>query len=359
MTMERKRILVAMSGGVDSSVAAALLVARGHEVIGATMKTFCYGEVEGPARACCGLEGIADARAVADALEVPHYVFDLEDEFRRDVIADFVGEYAAGRTPNPCVRCNSFTKFTDLLRRARALGCDAIATGHYARVDRSNGGPRLLRGRYRPKDQSYFLWGIDRSALDRLELPVGDLTKPQVRERARALGLATAEKPESFEICFVPDDDYGAVLARSLGADHPSLVPGPLITVDGTAVGEHAGYARYTVGQRRGLPGGFREPMYVVAIRPEERTVVIGPEEALFTREVRAREVNWLSEPPGPGAAVEVQIRHRGAAIPGRVVARADGEVTLELAEPQRAVAPGQSAAIYRGDELLGGGRIA
>ena len=357
--MSRKRVLVAMSGGVDSSVAAALLAERGHDVIGATMKTFCYGEVEGPARSCCGLEGIADARSVADRIGIPHHVFDVEDEFRRDVIADFVQEYAAGRTPNPCVRCNSFTKFRDLLTRARMLGCDAIATGHYARVDRSNGGPRLLRGRYRPKDQSYFLWGIDRKALDRLELPVGGLTKPEVRARARALGLVTAEKPESFEICFVPDGDYAGVLARSLGDDHPSLRPGPIVTAGGDVVGEHAGYARYTVGQRRGLPGGFPEPLYVIAIRPEERAVVIGPEAAVFTAEVRARELNWLGAPPALGAAVEVQIRHRGAAIAGRVADARDGEWTIELAEPQRAVTPGQSAAIYRGEELLGGGRIA
>ncbi|MGH7545457.1 MAG: tRNA 2-thiouridine(34) synthase MnmA [Gemmatimonadota bacterium] len=357
--MTATRVLVAMSGGVDSSVAAALLAERGYDVVGATMKTFCYGEVEGPTRTCCGLEGIADARRVADALGIAHVVFDVEAEFRRDVIADFVEEYAAGRTPNPCVRCNSFTKFRDLVRRGEMLGCDAVATGHYARVERANGRTRLLRGRYRPKDQSYFLWGIDGGVLDRLQLPVGDLTKPQVRARARALGLATAEKPESFEICFVPDGDYAGVLARSLGDAHASLVPGPLVTVGGAVVGEHRGYARYTVGQRRGLPGGFSEPMYVVAIRPESRTVVIGPEEALFTRELRVRQVNWLGPAPAAGSEVEVQIRHRAAAIRGRVTSLERDSAGIELREPQRAVTPGQSAAIYGGEELLGGGRIA
>lgn len=357
--MERgKRILVAMSGGVDSSVAAALLVERGHDVIGATMKTFCYGEVAGPARTCCGLEGIADARAVADTLGIPHYVVDVEEEFTRDVIADFVAEYAAGRTPNPCVRCNSFTKFRDLLRRARMLGCDGIATGHYARVEAANGHRRLLRGRHRPKDQSYFLWGIDPDVLEALELPVGELTKPEVRARARALGLRTAEKPESFEICFVPDGDYAGVLARSLGAEHPSLQPGPIVTADGQVVGEHDGYARYTIGQRKRLPGGFGEPMYVIEIRPEERVIVIGPERCLYTRRLRAHELNWLTMPPDLGSRIEVQIRHRAAAVPGEVAAYGADEIVIELDEPQRAVTPGQSAAIYRGEELLGGGRI-
>jgi tRNA-specific 2-thiouridylase len=210
-----------MSGGVDSSLAAATLVEQGYEVVGATIKTFCYAEVSGSSKACCGLEGIADARAVAQRLGIAHYVFDLEDEFTHDVIDDFVTEYAAGRTPNPCVLCNSHTKFRDLLRRARMLGCERIATGHYARCVRSGRGTQLIRAADRAKDQTYFLWGIDREVLERLELPVGELSKTEVRGRARELGLATADKPESFDICFVPDGDYAGFLATRLDGEHP------------------------------------------------------------------------------------------------------------------------------------------
>ena len=241
-------VLVAMSGGVDSSVSAAALVDQGHQVIGATMKTFCYSENEGPQNTCCGLEGIMDARRVADHLGIPHYVFDMEESFTSAVIDDFVEEYVAGRTPNPCVRCNSNTKIPDLLRRGRAMGADYIATGHYARIRRENGRARLLRGVDDRKDQSYFLWGVPRDVLDRMLFPVGELTKPEVRDRARELGLVTAEKPESQEICFVPGNDYAHFLAGRLGPDHPALQPGPMVTADAgspgpvrsTSVGSHA-----------------------------------------------------------------------------------------------------------------------
>ena len=362
--MEKKTVLVAMSGGVDSSVAAALLVEQGHTVIGVTMKTFCYSQAEaeanGPSKTCCGLDGIMDARRVADRLGIPHYVFDVEREFTRDVIDDFVSEYAAGRTPNPCVRCNGNTKFRDLLRRGRMLGCDAIATGHYARMGTdAEGNAVLLRGLDENKDQSYFLWALPPEMLPQLMFPLGELTKPQVRDKARALGLATAEKPESMEICFVPTGDYAAFLEKRLGKDHAALSPGALVTADGEEIGRHEGYARYTVGQRRGLGGGRSLPLYVIGTRPATREVVVGTAEELVRRDVAVGDLNWLAAPPAPGDSVRVQVRHRAPAVPARVESVADGVVRLALHQPQRAVTPGQSAVLFAGDVVLGGGRIA
>ena len=350
----RGRVLVAMSGGVDSSVAAALLVRQGYDVVGATMKLFCHGD-DLPDRPCCSLDSVNDARRVCERLGVPHYVLNLESAFGRDVVADFVSEYARGRTPVPCVRCNTFTKFRDLLRKADAVDAAWIATGHYARAD----GGALLRGRDHGKDQSYFLWGIDRAVVARMLLPVGDLTKPETRALARELGLAVvADKAESQDICFVPDGDHAKILERHLGADAPALTPGPLLTADGRRVGEHRGFARYTVGQRRGLPGGFPEPMYVVEIRPAQRAVVIEPREALLGRGVVARGMNWLADVPALGARVELQVRHRARPVAAELV-RLDGdEVELGLDEPVAAITPGQSLVLYTGNRLLGGGFI-
>jgi tRNA-specific 2-thiouridylase len=362
--MEKRTVLVAMSGGVDSSVAAALLVEQGHRVVGVTMKTFCYSEAEaeaaGPSRTCCGLDGILDAKMVADRLGIPHYVFDVEREFTRDVIDDFVQEYASGRTPNPCVRCNGNTKFRDLLRRGRMLGCDAIATGHYARMGADeHGRPLLLRGVDANKDQSYFLWALPTEILPQLMFPLGELTKPEVREMARVRGLETAEKPESMEICFVPDGDYPRFLTKRLGREHSALAPGKLVTTSGEVLGEHDGYARYTVGQRRGLGGGRSLPLYVLGTRPERGEVVVGTMEELHRPDVTIGELNWLTAPPAVGDAVQVQIRHRAKAVPARVASIDAGSITLDFEEPQRAVSPGQSAVTFRGDVVLGGGRIA
>jgi tRNA-specific 2-thiouridylase len=354
-TPGRTRVLAAMSGGVDSSVAAALLVRAGYDVVGVTMKLFTDGG-ELPDRPCCSLDSVNDARRVCEGLGIPHYVLNLQDAFGRDVVADFVAEYAAGRTPIPCVRCNTFTKFRDLLHKADAIDAPFIATGHYARV--ADG--QLLRGVDDNKDQTYFLWGIDREVLSRLMLPIGHLTKPETRAVARELGLLTAEKPESHEICFVPDGDYVKVLERELPVGAPALAPGPIVTEDGSIVGTHDGFARYTIGQRRRLPGGASEPLFVIALRPEERAVVVGPRDRLLGRGVIADGVNWLqASPPRAGARVFVRIRHRAARVPATVL-RADAdrfEVALET--PVAAISPGQSVVLYEDDIVLGGGIIA
>ncbi len=352
------RVLVAMSGGVDSSVAAALLVEAGHEVVGVTMKTFCYSETPDSGKTCCGLDGIVDARRVATALGIPHYVFDVEEDFTRDVIDDFVREYALGRTPNPCVRCNSNTKFRDLLARGEALDCDRIATGHYVRMSTTHRDePSLLRGLDADKDQSYFLWGLPRSMLPRLMFPLGELTKSQVRARARALELATADKPESQEICFVPTGDYRDLLQRKLPDLHPALHPGPIVRTDGTVVGEHTGYAGFTVGQRKGLGGGFPEPLFVLEVRPATREVVVGTREELHRDRVFVGELNWLAPAPEEGTRVSVQMRYRAPAVAATVTYEGS-DLVLELSEGFAAVTPGQSAVVFAGDQVLGGGRI-
>jgi tRNA-specific 2-thiouridylase len=352
--MTRERVLVAMSGGVDSSVAAGLLVEQGYDVVGATMKLFCHGE-DVPDRPCCSLDSVNDARRVCEQLGIPHYVLNLESRFGHDVVENFVEEYARGRTPIPCVRCNTFTKFRDFLKKADAIDARWIATGHYARVVDG----QLHRGVDENKDQTYFLWGIDRGVLSRMILPVGDLDKPQTRARAHAMGLEViAEKPESQEICFVPDGDYARILEQRLPSDAPALARGPIVTSSGVVVGEHHGFARYTIGQRRGVPGGFSSPMYVIAIRPGQRAVVIGTRDELLGNGLIAREVNWLADPPRVGHHVTVRVRHRAALARAEIV-RLDGdELEIALDEPVSAITPGQSVVLYDAQQVLGGGFI-
>lgn len=353
------RILVAMSGGVDSSVAAAMLVESGYEVVGATMKTFCYsGDAAASKRSCCGLEGIADARQVADRLGIPHYVFDVEEGFTRDVIDDFVSEYANGRTPNPCVQCNSNTKFGDLFVRGQVLDCERVASGHFARIDKTGSTPRLLRGADRAKDQSYFLWGLPAAMLGKLHFPVGELAKDEVRSRARALGLVTAEKPESQEICFVPTGNYRDLLADRLLPTHAALSPGPIVDPGGRVLGRHGGYAGFTVGQRRGIGGGRDERYHVIEIRPATREVVIGPRHLLEVGGAVVGDLNWLGPPPVPGRRLGVQIRYRAPVHRCTVEEIDDDAVGLSFREGAMAVAPGQSSVFFEGDRVLGGGRI-
>ncbi len=348
------RVLVAMSGGVDSSVAAALLVEQGYDVVGATMKLTCHGD-ELPDRPCCSLDSVNDARRVCDQLGIPHYVLNLEKAFGRDVVDDFVNEYAKGRTPIPCVRCNTFTKFRDLVAKADAIDASLVATGHYARVVDG----QLHRGLDPGKDQSYFLWGLRRELLSRLKLPVGSLTKAETRQRAASLGLAiVANKTESQDICFVPDGDHVRVIKARLGPGDPSLQEGPFVLTGGRVVGQHEGFARFTVGQRRGLPGGFAEPMFVIGIEPERRAVIIGPRQALLARSVAASEVNWLGPAPQPGDVVLGQIRHRSTATEATVISVSGDRLDLAFSEPVSAISPGQSLVLYRDSLVLGGAII-
>jgi tRNA-uridine 2-sulfurtransferase len=352
--MTRERVLVAMSGGVDSSVAAGLLVERGYDVVGATMKLFCHGE-DVPDRPCCSLDSVNDARRVCEQLGVPHYVLNLETRFGHDVVDNFVQEYARGRTPIPCVRCNTFTKFRDFLKKADAIDADWIATGHYARVVNRE----LHRGIDENKDQTYFLWGIDRSVLSRMILPIGDLDKAETRARAHAMGLEViAEKPESQEICFVPDGDYARILETRLPPDAPALTAGPIVTSSGEVVGKHNGFARYTIGQRRGVPGGFPVPMYVIAIRPSDRSVVIGPREELLGTGIIAREVNWLADAPSVGRKLQVRARHRSPLAAAEVIRLDSDGIELALEEQVSAITPGQSVVFYDGRRVIGGGLI-
>jgi len=352
----RERVLVAMSGGVDSSVAAALLVEQGYDVVGATMKLFCYGD-DVPDRPCCSLDSINDARRVCQTLGIPHYVLNLESAFGHDVVHNFVDEYARGRTPIPCVRCNTFTKFRDLVRKADGIDARYVATGHYARVIDG----ALHRGVDPSKDQSYFLWGIDRDVLSRMILPVGAQTKAETRAVARRIGLNTADKVESQDICFVPDGDHTKIIRKTLGADAPALSVGPFVLSNGTVVGQHDGFARFTIGQRRGLPGGYPEAMFVVAIRPDDRAVVIGPRQELLGHGVIAREINWLASDdrrPATNDRVSVQVRHRATPAAATLIRDGGGEIELALEEPVPAITPGQSLVLYDGDRVLGGGII-
>jgi tRNA-specific 2-thiouridylase len=351
-----------MSGGVDSSVAAALLVEQGVEVVGVTLRVWPWKEPDDARKrfgSCCSPETVDDARQVARRLGIPHYLLNTEREFDRTVIANFAGEYSAGRTPSPCVVCNREVKFGSLLRRALAWEASAVATGHYARVDHDPGtGRHLLRkGRDPKKDQSDFLWPLTQAQLRAARFPVGELTKEEVRAIARSRGLATADKQESQEICFIPENDYrGFLRCRMPGA----FRPGQVVDREGRVLGEHRGLADYTVGQRRGLGIASERALYVVALDPERNTVVVGSESELERTRLIATQVNFIPFDSLEGEMrVTAKIRHSHTPAPATIYPLAPGEVETRFETPQRAITPGQSVVFYQDDLVVGGGVIA
>jgi tRNA-specific 2-thiouridylase len=350
------RVVVAMSGGVDSSVVAALLADRGYEVIGATLRLYDDGALKGKAGSCCAGADIADARAVAGKLGIPHYVLDYESRFQAGVIDDFADSYIRGETPIPCVRCNQTVKFGDLLGMARTLGADALATGHYARRVIGPNGPEMHRGADPARDQSYFLFATTPDQLDFIRFPLGGLPKSEVRRLAEHYGLRVADKPDSQDICFVPTGGYAAVVERL----RPNAArPGKIVDLEGQALGEHQGIIHYTIGQRRGLGVAGGEPLYVVALDPERDRVIIGPKAALARDRVHLSETNWLV-PAAAGETLRAEVKLRSAQplADATVTVLAGGHATVDLDGAQFGVAPGQACVIYQGDRLIAGGWI-
>lgn len=350
------RVVVAMSGGVDSSVVAALLAGQGYEVIGATLRLYDDGALTGKTGSCCAGKDIADARAVAGKLGIPHYVLDYESRFKQGVIDDFADSYLRGETPIPCIRCNQKVKFGDLLDMARTLGADALATGHYARRVVGPNGAELHRGADPARDQSYFLFATTQEQLDFLRFPLGGVPKSEVRRMAQDLGLAVAEKPDSQDICFVPNGGYAEVVKKLRpGATRP----GKIVDVGGQLLGEHQGIINYTIGQRRGLGIANAEPLYVVALDPEQDRVVIGPKAALARDRVYLNDMNWLI-PIAQGETVTAEVKLRSAQPLAAATATAldGGQAVIDLEGAQFGVAPGQACVIYSQDRLIGGGWI-
>lgn len=361
--MRGKRVAVAMSGGVDSSVAAGILVREGYDVVGITIKTYRYEDLGGNIgneSSCCSLDGINDARAVAALFGFPHYVLDFSGRFDVEVIQKFEQEYLAGRTPNPCVLCNRTIKWEELITKSRSLGADCIATGHYARVRRDEGTGRYLlsRGADNAKDQSYALWGLTQESLGRTRFPLAELTKPEVRELAADMKIPTARKGESFEICFIPDNNY----ERFLKERHPGLerrVEGGEVVLDGKVIGKHRGYPFYTIGQRKGLGVATGEPVYVTGIDAAHNRIRIGRGEELLHRELLGRDANMIKygDLVSP-LRLRARIRYLDAGAAATAFPVGDGRIRVVFDEPRRAITPGQSVVLYEGDDVVGGAVI-
>lgn len=360
--MEKKRVLVGMSGGVDSSVAAALLLDSGFEVIGVTMKTYDYAEVGGNIAnetSCCGIGALNDARSVAAKLGIPHYVLDFREAFKKKVIENFVSEYMEGRTPNPCVICNTDIKWGEFLKKAEALGADFIATGHYARVAYDANVKRyvLSKGQYGHKDQSYALWGLSQKALSKTMFPLGELTKPEVRKLAGKFKLRTADKEESYEICFVPDNNYRRFLTENFSNIENSVSKGDIVSGD-EIVGKHDGYPFYTIGQRKGI-GAYGQKMYVTEIDNRDNRVTIGTDKDLHHQSLIATDLNWVSiSPPNTALKIKAKIRYKDEESPATLFPIESGSVKITFDSPKRAITPGQSVVFYEDERLLGGGII-
>jgi tRNA-specific 2-thiouridylase len=354
------KVLAAMSGGVDSAVAAALLAEQGHQVTGVTLKLWCYGSSPVSERACCTLDAIDDARGVAARMGFPHFVVEAEEVFRARVLQPFLDAYASGRTPYPCALCNQHLKFGDLVQRMELIGADRLATGHYARVAaQDDGSVALLRAHDRGKDQSYALASVPYAALARASFPLGELDKHAVRAHAERLGLRVWDKPESQDLCFVPDCDYAGFMERSLGETR-GVRPGAFLDLEGHRLGEHRGIIHYTIGQRRGLGIAAAEPLYVIAIDAAANEVTLGPRAALDAPGLVTEPVNWLQpRPVDPGTRAEVQIRYHHRPAPARLTPREDGTVEVRFDAPQSAITPGQACVFYQGDRVLGGAAIA
>jgi tRNA-specific 2-thiouridylase len=351
------RIVIAMSGGVDSSVAAALLAEQGHDVIGVSMQLYDQSEGQTNFGTCCTIDDLYDARRVAAAIGIPHYIVNFENRFDEQVVSNFIKEYSVGRTPIPCAHCNSDLKFATLLERALGFGADALATGHYARIDRRPDGALVLRrGADAGKDQTYFLFSLTQEQLARASFPVGHLDKATVREHAQRLQLRVASKPDSQEICFVPDGDYAKFIEKAA----PELKrAGTLVNQNDEVIGSHQGVHRFTIGQRKGLGLSSKEPLYVLAIRPDSAEVVVGPRTALDRATLTASQVNWVSgRAPDEWLRVRAQIRYKHAAAPARVRAIEGARAEVEFDDAQTAITPGQAVVFYDDDVCLGGGWI-